>query len=747
MTSWIAVTGGVGALVAFAGGPAALSAMHVQLPSWAPPLLVAAAGAITSLVITPVITARMSVTGRRITSREENRDKRADVLLRSMGSTDDLPLVRDVTSRSALGIHPAIPLPVDADPQLYSELPTYVPRDRDADIRTALTRMSGPGGFLLVVGPPAAGKTRSVVTAMQQLLGDWRLYIHSSTANLAEVLETGLDLRRTVVWLDNIHEVLDPSDDASGTQPSGAPDRAHTWLTSDLMRRLILPSNGPVIVIGMTWPEHRDRYTSHSRLSTTGPHADARKIVDMADQIDLSPTFSDAEWRRATQLSASDPRIAEVVQLTHGRDLAAMLANAPDLIRRWRHGGNHYGRAALTAAITARQCGHPEPIPDGVLEALAARDLTGLQRATADANGWFRDALAWACSPIRGDIAPLSPDSTVVGRVEGYSVSDILLNHANNDPELPAPDETAWGIVAAHARSGACAAVCAAARRARRYAAAERAGRRGADVGDGQCHYYLGLTLGDLGRSDEAERHYREAIRLGEPFARNNLANLLAQKGADDEAEAMYRAAISSGWPDAAYNLGVLLTRRGRVQEAEECYRTVAGSGHAAAMNNLALLLVDRGEEQEAEQLYRQAMELGNLGAANNLGRLVSRQGRLEEGRRLYRTAAEAGHIQASNNLAAVLAEDGEHAEAERFYRFAVAAGNAVSMVNLGGLLEVLDRDDEAEALYRQAVAAGSPEAVRYLALLLIRTGRDAEAVATYQLRPDAFGGRGTPPV
>lgn len=724
---WPALVGVSGALLILVGGPAALAQLGLRWPGWILPAIVAAAGVLVSVVISPLVTARVSVLAGRIAWFEDRRRRQTEILQRSVGSGQDLPLVREITSRRALGIHPAIPLPTDARGDLSPDLPTYVPRDCDADLRTALTRMAQTGGFILLVGPPAAGKTRSAATAVQQSLGDWRIYVRSGELDLEALLDAEVNLSRTVIWLDDIHELLDDygwseeSDDANrlsarSVATASIPGR----LTSGVIRRLLLPAVGPVIIIATTWPERRDRMTTtKASKGIADPHADSRKIIDMADQIDLSLEFSEQEWLRAKQLSDFDPRLAEAVKFEENRAVAATLANAPELIRRWRHGSDEYGRAVLSAAVDVRRCGHPEPIPENLLAVLADTYLTGGQRAAAVANEWFANALAWACHPVRGDIAPLAAESTHVGRIDGYRVSDILLDHATTSSEVGPVPMTTWHTVIKHADTAACAGICVAARRSGLMELAQYAGRRGADADDPRSLYFLATLMADSGHPEEAEALYRRSIVVGGQeamnSAMNNLANLLAQKGGTAEAEILYRKAIDAGSPAAIYNLAVLLARSGRMQEAEALYRRSAMDRHMSAVNNLAIILADQGDQREAEAMYRAAIDGGNVDAMNNLAVLLKNDGQIEEAEQLFRRAINAGHADALNNLANLLADKGEFAQAEAFYRRAIAAGDIDALYNLALLLAEIGRLDEGDVLYRRAIDSGHAEATRNL--------------------------------
>jgi hypothetical protein len=115
-------------LALLAAGPAALSAGGVHWPLWLIAAIAAGAAVIAGVV--------KRVVDGLINDDRAIKKQAADATDRAAGSSS-LPLVSEVTSRGVLGIHPAIPLPADADPSLSLELPTYVPRDMDADVHAA----------------------------------------------------------------------------------------------------------------------------------------------------------------------------------------------------------------------------------------------------------------------------------------------------------------------------------------------------------------------------------------------------------------------------------------------------------------------------------------------------------------------------------------------------------------------------------------------------------------------------------
>jgi tetratricopeptide (TPR) repeat protein len=160
----------------------------------------------------------------------------------------------------------------------------------------------------------------------------------------------------------------------------------------------------------------------------------------------------------------------------------------------------------------------------------------------------------------------------------------------------------------------------------------------------------LGQALKADGRSDEAERAYRQAIRLdgmnalarlglgelmlaaGHPQdamkefelalrrqpelapALMGLGNALAMMGRNGEALERYEQilALRPHLPEAEFALGYVLVRLGKPKEAERRYRRalVARPDFAAAWMNLGSLLREQGREVYAEAALRRAVEL-----------------------------------------------------------------------------------------------------------------------------------------
>jgi tetratricopeptide (TPR) repeat protein len=123
-----------------------------------------------------------------------------------------------------------------------------------------------------------------------------------------------------------------------------------------------------------------------------------------------------------------------------------------------------------------------------------------------------------------------------------------------------------------------------------------------------------------LGRYDQAEAAYRQAITLDPKYAfsSNNLGLLLQDHLARyEEAETTYHQviALDSNYAFPWNNLGNLLQNHlARYEEAEAAYRQAIAldSNYALPWNNLGLLLQDHlGRYDEAETAYRRALDLG----------------------------------------------------------------------------------------------------------------------------------------
>lgn len=136
---WFALVGPLLAVVVLTAAPVGVKAGELPWPKWLVAGVVAAGGVLVA-VWTPLVKARADALVAR-TTRAAERDAQAEAALNRVPTLKGrVLLVRDVTDRALLGIHEAIPLPAESASEqgLSTELPTYVLRDIDADLRTKL---------------------------------------------------------------------------------------------------------------------------------------------------------------------------------------------------------------------------------------------------------------------------------------------------------------------------------------------------------------------------------------------------------------------------------------------------------------------------------------------------------------------------------------------------------------------------------------------------------------------------------
>ena len=126
----------------------------------------------------------------------------------------------------------------------------------------------------------------------------------------------------------------------------------------------------------------------------------------------------------------------------------------------------------------------------------------------------------------------------------------------------------------------------------------------------------MGVILNELGRFDEAEASYRQAIALKPDYAEahNNLGVTLNELARFDEAEASCEQAISlkPDFAEAYSNLGNPLKERGRLDEAEASCRQaiVFKPSLTQAHSNFGSVVQELGRFNEAAASFGRAIAL-----------------------------------------------------------------------------------------------------------------------------------------
>lgn len=131
-----------------------------------------------------------------------------------------------------------------------------------------------------------------------------------------------------------------------------------------------------------------------------------------------------------------------------------------------------------------------------------------------------------------------------------------------------------------------------------------------------RAHNSLGRALADEGRLEEADREFREALRIKPRHTEShfNLGLVAYQRGRDAEAIEHYTAAleIDPSYARAHNNLAAALVRQGRHEEAIHHFRETVRLDpyHTRAHFNLALLLEGRERFEEARSHYAAVLRL-----------------------------------------------------------------------------------------------------------------------------------------
>jgi TPR repeat protein len=727
----------VGLCVVVAGVAAGVAAGGLPGPGWVTAAIVGAMagiGAFVRALKDPLV----KVLGARIERDSQHAEALGELRMRLGGPSSRFYRVKEVQERGLMfGVQKAIPLeegPVDG---LSSDLPRYVPRTIDVRLRAALTARSATGGMVVLKGNSTWGKTRSMFEAIGQVVPDWSIVAPGEASQVRDLVTSGVDLARTVIWLDELTDFL------------GGPER----LSLDVIQQAVAKG---AILVGTIWKDDfaalttppssaptKDRGTD--RVSGEAGGADesvqARRILmaSFVDLVEMPADLDQAEANTAAAVAVQDPRWAQA--LDHVGDLNPIqaLAAAPELLARFNSPDHAAGGAVLKTAVALLAIGHPEPLPTELLKVMSRAALPATLLARLDAD-WFSDAVAWACRPVRGSIAPLTEYAAVEGRVEGYLAQDLLVEVARKGK----PAQTLDLALVMEQSSAAASVAIGRFFYGRDMAIAEPFVRRAAQEGVSGAQVALAQLLYWQGDNEGAEQWFLSAVDAGDDEAPYLFGLMRSrQTGRGGEAEQWHRKAADAGDTDAMVQLGRLLSRKkGHEVEAEQWYHKAADGGDAEALFYLGWLLAQqKGREVEAERWYREAADAGNTMALFYLGWLLSqKEGRQIEANKWTSKAVDADDTDALVDLGNLLfAQKGREVEVEQWYRKAADVGNIRAILSLGWLLyDQKGREVEAERWGRKAAAGGNTEAMFQLGQILFRQkGREVEAEQWYRKAAD----------
>ncbi|MEV0136373.1 hypothetical protein AB0H83_49125, partial [Dactylosporangium sp. NPDC050688] len=580
--------------------------------------------------------------------------------------------VREARPRM-LGVHAAIQIQ-----DVRGELPPYVPRDLDADLRTAITAAAASGGLVLMIGGSSVGKTRALFEAVQAALPEWWLLHPTDMPTIGA--HAAAPTPRTVLWLDELQRYLNH------------PAR----LTLGVLHRLITARTA---VVATLWPDEYSKRTARPVAGQSDPHADDREILRLAHIVQVPDRFTTTERRRAEALANTDRRLRIALDTTDA-GFTQVLAAGPALIQRWETAEDCYGQAVITAALDARRVGAQHPVTRDYLTAATPAYLTPTQQATAPPD-WLEQSLAYATTPVHGATGCLNPAPGGMSTIAGWTAADYLHQHARNRRRTDRLPSAVWEALIAHRHPDDTLMLGLGADRRAQYGYAEILLRQAADAGDLVAGIALARILTDANRIDDL----RDRAEAGDPNASSAYAHILAQQGELEELRA--RAGVNAhDFPAASY-LADLLAKRGLWEELQS--RADAGDDVSAA--KLADVLIEQGQTEEALAFLRaEADDAGENLCSQRLVDLLVNLGRPDE----LRARSNAGDLNATYRLVDLLEDQGDNTEALALLRKMAAAGDEYAAERLPRSLRMLGMAEELRALAQ----AGDAEAVKQLAIL-----------------------------
>jgi predicted negative regulator of RcsB-dependent stress response len=709
----LAVIAAVTALVAMDERPAWLK----WLPPWAATVTAGVLGVLGVWGVTPWATRRKAAA--------EREELALETLRAHLGRQGHLARIGETSARAlALRVHPALPLPpsdhsVDPVPDglptwrprwlrlphggsegrsgvggLDRDLPTFVERDMEPEIREAMRAACGSGGFIVLVGNSCVGKTRLLYQlANQELKGFAVLAPDLGDGNLVnDVAAATFPLPKLIIWLDELHRFL---------QGPYLRDDDEKAITAASVRQL-LQAPTPVVILGAMWPEHANQLRATRPDPATGEDQPVYpRTVEILNDARVKQfglrSFSDAERTAAAQLAATDARLAAALG-DRTYNITETLAGAPELMNRYERATQEQ-QAIIHAAADARRLGIQAPLTPQLLASTAR----GYLNTVHPDDAWFPAALKEISTADRPQdrataplIAVLNPQLT---EILGYTVADYLLQHLTRQRRRTHLPALAWQALTDYPHSlDDLARLADSARRRLLYRYTEPLHQRCLEAGDWADATSL---LVEQGRTDEAISLLRPPADAGDKYAAIRLAGLLVEQGRTDEAISLQRERVDAGDEWAAWELTILLAGLGRTDELRE--RADAGDEWAAGQ--LAGLLAGLGRTDE----LRERADAGDEWAEPYLVALLAEQGRTDE----LRERADAGDGPAAERLAGFLVELGRTDEAISLLRQRAGAGD----------------DPVAEWLtrLRESADAGDRAADAWLADLLIALGRTDE--------------------
>ncbi|MGW6951500.1 SEL1-like repeat protein [Streptomyces xanthophaeus] len=583
------------------------------------------------------------------------------------------PPVAEV-SASELGVH-------HAGASTQGDLPPYVERQIDIELRTKIKNIPITGEAILIVGDSTAGKTRAAFEALKECFTDRRIFAPIDGPDLCATLPGLIESKGScVLWLDNLERYIGPD----GLTPQ----------VVSLLRRNRIP-----VLSTMRAEQYRQFIPSIAPIGSVNSDERinlGRRILEQIHASVLPRLWNSEEIERARKID--DSRILGAVAFSTHYGVAEYLAAGPRLyqewILAWGPGMNPRGAALVAAAVDCVRAGITQAVTRELLEQMHETYLSRVGGAILRPEA-IDDAFEWATCLRFGVTSLLLPaEQSGKFRIFDYIPDEFMRSNAMQ----PIP-KTSWRSILEFSKR-------------------ERS------------TYLVGLAASGQGETEIAEEAWKESAHRGSGKALLLLGNLYINTDRDAEAIESWGKAAEAGEGSAYASLGIWYQKQNDTAKALELFRKGAEMDDAVSTFGLAEVL---GTTEEAEQWWIKLAEMNSSGAdLHNLARYYESNDRMELARNNYKAAAEHGYVPSMNNFGAIIADENPE-EGERWFRAAREGGSLQAATNLAMLLLDRGQKEAAQDLLREAIEAGYLEATATLGWLLEQQGSVSQAMEIWE--------------
>jgi TPR repeat protein len=532
------------------------------------------------------------------------------------------------------------------------KLPPYSPREIDVKIRDLLD--DNASRLVVIVGPPKAGKTRTLVENLKQSsLKDSNVYWLEPAANSAMALIRALpenDHKTNVAVLDDLQFFR--FDGEGGITPG---------VMAQLMKRCMVVATLHTDILTQWTVSQTDR-SLESRSGLFAPPSRAVQGVLASHSIELEVDLSDSELLALESVFNKD-----LLEKVSFRKLASALSASKVLInraKRLRDANDPFSLATFRALMDARIL-YPSGFTLDELEEFAREELEAWSNQDWDESEWTR--LKRYCTT---GLNAASPHAILM-----RSISDKA-EYTLFDPIWESLRPQVWSAknIAGEDRN-----LSYAASRAYEAGYIEEALRLTAlcDIeNSGESQFMMGFYGLSFNDAENTEKWFRKSLESGYEDAELALAGVLMMTGRFEEAEPLLQNSLDRGEEGASLDLGFIFLHRGQLDKAEEMIRRAQNVPELSAMatHNLGAVCWSKNKIDAAIEHFENARKLGVALSSDSLGRLYFELRDLEKAETYLMEGEQQGLAQSALYLGKILYIRGDAESAKEKFMQAIAA-------------------------------------------------------------------------